>query len=259
MSNINNANTARISLSSINRVLASVGIDPFPGPDFDALPDVTAPTEDEISTALAGIKGDPGKSSAVQALATRAWLAGTSTAQALEHGAWVTAWDTARAAVPPLLEDIRDRYAEHAEKLSHAAQGDFKGTRDLDTLDLSTLDTRRAMKAGEVIQDYRAAKALHAAWRTIWATLQGGSATHWSEMARPSNHDYRAARDATPQTFPTPDPWSVARLGWTGVLPESLKAARQIRAEYQADANEADEHAARTARRSSLRGGGIIL
>lgn len=259
MADINNAREARIKLAAVNRALTPIGYEPFAGADLATLPNVTEPTPDEIHDAITKVKGDVGKSAEIQALAARAWLASTGTAKGLEHGAWVTAWENARAAVPPLLEDIRDRYAEHAEKLSHAAQGDFKGTRDLDTLDLSTLDTRRAMKAGEVIQDYRAAKALHAAWRTIWATLQGGSATHWSEMARPTSDQYRTARDATPQTFPTPDPWSVARLGWTGVLPESLKAARQIRAEYQADANEADEHAARTARRSSLRGGGIIL
>ena len=257
MSTINNAHAARIKLATINRALASVGIDPLPGPDLDALPDVTAPTEDEISAALATAKGDLGKSSAIQALAARAWLASTSTAQALEHTARVTAWDNARAALPPLLEDIRNRYADAAERLRAAATGDLKGISDLDSLDLATLDSRRIGAAGAAVQDYREAKALHGAWRAIWATLQSGTPLHWTEMATPTNDEYAHARNATPQRFPTPDPWSVARLGWTGALPESLRAAGQRRADYQTAAERAEQQQAQESRRTGLRGGSL--
>lgn len=258
MTDINNARDARINLATVNRALAPIGYEPFAGPDLTGLPNVTEPTPDEIHTAITSSKGAPEKSAAVQALATRAWLSSTGAAKSFEWGAEVAAWETCKAALPAISDEIREKYADVAERLREAATGPFKGTADLKTLDLHSLPTPLAKQAGAVIEDYREAVALHGAWRSIWATLQGGAPAHWSEMATPSNHDYRAARDATPQRFPTTDPWSVARLGWTGALPESLRAAQQRRADYQTAAVDTEQEAARISRRRALAGGSFL-
>lgn len=257
MTDINNARDARIKLATVNRALTPIGYEPFAGPDLHSLPNVTEPTPDEIHAAITSSKGAPEKSAAVQALATRAWLSSTGAAKSLEWGAEVAAWETCKAALPAISDEIREKYADVAERLREAATGPFKGTADLKTLDLHSLPTHLAKQAGAVIEDYREAVALHGAWRAIWASLHEGAPAHWSEMARPTNDEYQAARDATPQLWPTPDPWSVARLGWTGALPESLRAAQQRRADYQTAAVHAEQKQAQEARRAGLRGGSL--
>lgn len=257
MTDINNARDARIKLATVNRALAPIGYEPFAGPDLTTLPNVTEPTPDEIHAAITSSKGAPEKSAAVQALAARAWLSSTGAAKSLEWGAEVAAWETCKAALPAISDEIRERYADAAERLREAATGPFTGTADLNSLDLHTLPTPLAKQAGAVIEDYRQAVALHGAWRAIWAALHEGAPTHWTEMAHPTNDEYRAARDATPQLWPTPDPWSVARLGWTGALPESLRAAQQRRADYQTAAVHAEQKQAQEARRTGLRGGSL--
>ena len=257
MTDINNARDARIKLATVNRALVPIGYEPFAGPDLTALPNVTEPTPDEIHAAITSSKGAPERSAAVQALAARAWLSSTGAARSLEWGAEVAAWENAKAALPAISEAIREKYADVAERLREAATGPFKGTTDLKTLDLHSLPTTLAKQAGAVIEDYREAVALHGAWRSIWASLHEGAPAHWSEMARPTNDEYQAARNATPQLWPTPDPWSVARLGWTGALPESLRAAQQRRANYQTAATAAEQKQAQEARRTGLRGGSL--
>ena len=219
---------------------------------------MSAPTDQEIHDAITKVKGDVGKSAEIQALAARAWLAGTNTARGLEYAAWSAAWETARAALPAISEDIREKYATITERLQEAAAGPFKGTDDLDKLDLATLGARRVKAAAPVITDYREAKSLHGAWRTIWATLGSGAPSHWSELARPSQEQYRAARDATPQQWPTPDPWSVARKGWTGALSETLKAAGKRRADYQSAAAGTEQARAHRSIKMSLLSGGAL-
>lgn len=257
MTDINNARDARIKLNAVNSALGKVGIAPFPGPDLTSLPDVSEPTRDEIHTAILKAKGDVGKSAEVQALAARAWLSSTGAAKSLEWGAEVAAWENAKAALPAINDEIREKYADVAERLREAATGPFKGTADLKTLDLHSLPTPLAKQAGAVIEDYRLAVALHGAWRAIWAALHEGAPSHWAEVATPSNHEYRAARDATPQRFAAPDPWSVARLGWKGELAESLRGAQQRRAHYQTTAISAEQKQAQEARRTGLRGGSL--
>ncbi|MGP4916820.1 hypothetical protein ACTXJ9_14090 [Brachybacterium tyrofermentans] len=260
MNDLNTAHRARITLAAINRALTPIGYDAFPGPDLDALPDVSAPTDQEIHDAITKVKGDVGKSAEIQALAARAWLASTGTAKGLEHGAWVTAWETCRAALPAISDEIRGKYAGVADRLREAATGAFRGTADLKTLDLHSLPTPLAKQAGAVVEDYRVAVALHGAWRAIWAALHEGAPSHWAEVARPTQAQYTHARDSKPQQWPSADPWSVASKDWEGDLPESLKAARERRAAYMHTAKDAeDQRRAEGARRGMVGGFGVSL
>lgn len=260
MTDINNARDARIKLAAVNRALTPIGYEPFAGADLATLPNVTEPTPDEIHAAITSSKGAPEKNPAVQALAARAWLSSTGAAKSLEWGAEVAAWENAKAALPAINDEIRERYADVTERLREAATGPFKGTADLKTLDLHSLPTSLAKQAGAVVEDYRVAVALHGAWRAIWAALHEGRPSHWAEVARPTQAQYDHARDSKPQQWPSCDPWSVASKDWEGNLPESLKAARERRAAYMHTAKDAeDQRRAESARRGMVSGFGVSL
>ena len=256
MTDINNARTARIKLATVNRALVPIGYEPFAGPDLTTLPNVTEPTPDEIHAAITSSKGAPEKNAAVQALATRAWLSSTGAAKSLEWGAEVAAWENAKAALPTISEEIRAKYAEVAARLCEAATGPFKGTRDLATLDLSTLDGDRARAAGEVIADNQDAVALHRAWHQLWAAHGEGTPFKFVHLANPTTEEYLAHMATTATIWPS-TPWEVAVLGWEGSLPSSFKGADERHAILRAALANAKEQEQMTARRRALAGGSL--
>lgn len=255
---INHANQASIKLNAVNSALGKIGIAPFPGPDLTSLPDVSEPTRDEIRTAILNAKGDVGKSAEVQALAARAWLASTGAARSLEYGARVDAWHAAKEAIPAISEDIRDRYAETAERLREAAQGPFRGTRDLATLDLANLKGDHARAAGEVIADNQDAVALHRAWHQLWAAHGEGTPFKFVHLANPTPGEYLAHMATTATIWPS-TPYEVAVLGWEGSLPSSFKGAGERHAILRAALANAKEQEQMTARRRGLAGSGVVM
>lgn len=258
MTNIlaNNAHQARTRTGTINSALTAAGLDPIPGPDTSSIPKVTAPTTEEITTALLSAKGDPGNDKTIQSLAARAWLAQHAAPQTLEDQAWTDHWQHfTKEQAPALLATIRDRYQEAGTHLATAATGPLRGYRTLSDVNLSTLPTPIARVAADVIPHYRHAVALHHAWRSISAVLATAQPGHWSEQAAPTLEQYTEARDATPQTFPTNDPWAIALKGWKLELAANFADARKRRNMLSEHANNAEEQQRGHARRRSLLGG----
>src|SRR5699024_11845610 len=97
------AHQARTNLATVNRVLAASDNEQVPGPELHSLPDVQAPTPEEVLDTLAKVKGDPGKSTALHALAVREWAANHPALRDAEHHAWVRAWDHAKTLLPSLI------------------------------------------------------------------------------------------------------------------------------------------------------------
>lgn len=258
MSDINAARDATVKLNAVNRALSTIGYETFPAPDYTNLPDVTAPTTAEIHEAITSSKGAPEKNAAVQALAVKTWLSDTGAAKALRWGAEVDAWHAAKAAIPAISEDIRDKYAETAKRLREAAQGPFRGTRDLATLDLANLKGDHARAAGEVIADNQDAVALHRAWHQLWAAHGEGTPFKFVHLANPTTGEYLAHMATTATIWPS-TPWEVAVLDWEGSLPSSFKGASERHAILRAALANAKGQEQMTARRRGLAGSGVVM
>ena len=237
------AHQARTHLHGVNRALAAIDYEPIPGPEQHNLPDIQAPTSEEVLDALSKIKGDPGKSTALQALAVREWAANHPALRDAEHHAWVRAWDHAKTLFPSLIDTIREGYRDEGVRLAEYATGPLSGIENLSTLDLATLPSRTAHHAADAIAHYRRATALHQAWRTLAlraAGMVGAPATLY-EMADPTLDQFRAAINAAPQQFPLKDAWSIARKGWKLDLPEKFRGAQERRASLAAQDKAIDD------------------
>ena len=238
MGNIRNAviiNNATRDLGNLNRIRGTIGLDPLPGPDLDNLPDVSAPTPEEIAQAVIAAKGDPGASSKVQALHTRAWLASTGALDALIADAWGQALATAKATIPATLDDVRTQYKEHGKVLMDAANGRWKGVEKI--AQIATDPAARPLVDAE-----RQATVLHTAWRHLSvASGQNVGRATWAEFGTASVDHIWYALNSRPQKFPNTDVWSVACAGFTLDLPENLNAAAARRRDLIAAANAKDD------------------
>lgn len=225
------AHQARTHLATVNRALAAIDYDPMPGPEQHSLPDIEAPSSEEVLDTLAKIKGDPGKSTALHALAVREWAANHPALRDAEHHAWVRAWDHALTLLPSLIDTIRGEYRTEGLRLAEYAGGPLSGIEDLSTLDLATLPSRTAHHAADAIAHYRRATALHQAWRTLSLRAAGmiGAPVSLYEMTEPTLDQFRVAINAAPQQFPLKDVWSIARKRWKLDLPEKFRGAQQRR------------------------------
>lgn len=252
------AHQARTHLATVNRALAAIDYDQMPGPEQHSLPDIEAPTPEEVLDALSKVKGDPGKSTALHALAVRDWAANHPALRDAESHAWVTAWDHAKTLLPSLIDTIRGAYRDEGDRLAEYAGGPLSGIQDLSTLDLATLPSRTAHHAADAIAHYRRATALHEAWRTLALRAAGevGAPTSLYEMADPTLDQFRAAINSAPQQFPLKDVWSIARKGWKLDLPETFRGAQQRRASLMAQDKAIDDAARVQALKSQTRGGG---
>ena len=237
------AHQARTHLATVNRALAAIEYDPLPGPELHSLPDIEAPTSSEVLDTLAKVKGDPGKSAALQALAVRDWAANHPALRDAEHHAWVTAWDHAKTLLPSLIDTIRGEYQDEGVRLAEYATGPLSGIEDLSTLDLATLPSRTAHHAADAIAHYRRATALHQAWRTLALRAAGmiGAPVSLYEMTDPTLDQFRAAINSAPQKFPLKDVWSIARKGWKLDLPEKFRGAQERRASLMAQDKAIDD------------------
>jgi len=237
------AHEARTHLSIVNRVLAAIGYDQLPGPELHSLPAIEAPSSSEVLDTLAKVKGDPGKSAALHALAVREWAANHPALRDAEHHAWVRAWDHAKTLLPSLIDTIREAYRDEGDRLAEYAGGPLSGIQDLSTLDLATLPSRTAHHAADAIAHYRRATALHEAWRTLSLRAAGmiGAPVSLYEMADPTLDQFRAAINAAPQQFPLKDVWSIARKGWKLDLPEKFRGAQERRASLMAQDKAIDD------------------
>lgn len=255
------AHAARTNLATVNRALAAIEYDPLPGPEQQSLPDIEAPTSSEVLDTLAKIKGDPGKSTALHALAVRDWAANHPALRDAEHHAWVRAWDHAKGLLPSLIDTIRGAYRTEGLRLAEYAGGPLSGIADLSALDLATLPSRTAHHAADAIAHYRRATALHQAWRTLSLRAAGmvGAPTSLYEMTEPTLDQFRAAINAAPQNFPLKDAWSIARKGWKLDLPEKFRGAQERRASLMAQDKAIDDAARTQALKSQTRGGGRPL
>ena len=209
------AHQARTHLATVNRALAAIEYDPLPGPELHSLPDIEAPTSEEVLDTLSKVKGEVGKSAALHALAVRDWAANHPALRDAEHHAWIRAWDHAKTLLPTLIDTIRGAYRDEGARLAEYATGPLSGIADLSTLDLATLPSRTAHHAADAIAHYRRATALHQAWRTLALRAAGevGAPTSLYEMTDPTLDQFRAAINAAPQQFPLKDVWAIARKG----------------------------------------------
>ena len=255
------AHEARLNLSRLNAALKTIGLDPVPGPDLDAIPTVTPPSPEEVVVALRNIKGDPGASKTVQALAVRDWAANHPGIREAGSIAWADAWEHARALLPGILDTIRTRFREHGQALTDHARGALGVHDSLDDLDLSTIPTNTAHDAADAISHYRAAKALHAAWRTLALLHErmAGSPLSLYELTDPSQDQFNACYNSAPQGFPSADPWSIARKGWKLDLANSTRDAQQRRNTLRNTADAQATEARQTAVRRTLKGGGNVI
>ncbi|MGO1978186.1 hypothetical protein [Brachybacterium tyrofermentans] len=238
MSNIQNAiviNNATRDLGNLNRIRGTINLDPLPGPDLDNLPDVTAPTPEEITRAVLAAKGSPGADKQVQALHTCSWLASTGALDALIADAWGQALTAAKATIPAVLDDVRAQYKEHGKVLMDAAQGRWKGVEKI--AQVATDPAARALVDAE-----QQATVLHIAWRHLSVALgHGAGPARWSEFGTASIDHIWYAMNSRPQKFPNTDVWSVACAGFTLDLPENLNAAQARRNDLIAAANKKDD------------------
>lgn len=223
---------AQRGLANINRALASIGYDQVPGPDLDKLPNITAPTAQEIADAVLKAK-DPAADKAVAALQQRAWLADHGAVQQMTYQAWVDAHQAARDTLPGTLSRIQDDYNQAGATLANAAEGPLRAHEDLGALDLSLLPANAVQGAVDAVSAYIRTKTLLAAWRTIATAHSGqimGQPAHWSQIAAPTPEQYATAIEARPQSFPSDnDAWSVARHGWKLDLAHNFAEGRQRR------------------------------
>lgn len=258
---INLANQARTHLYLVNRALAAIDYDQVPGPEQHSLPDIQAPTPEEVLDALSKIKGDPGKSTALQALAVRDWAANHPALRDAEHHAWVTAWDHAKTLFPSLIGTIRDEYRDEGVRLAEYATGPLSGIEDLSTLDLATLPSRTARHAADAIAHYRRATALYEAWRILALRAAGeiGAPVSLYEMTDPTLDQFRAAINAAPQQFPRKDVWAIARKGWKLDLPKKFRGAQQRRNALVAQDKAIDDAARVQALKSQTKTGGHLM
>ena len=255
------AHQARTHLATANRVLAAIGYDPLPGPELHNLPEIHPPTPSEVLDALSGVKGDPGKSAALQALAVRDWAANHPALRDAEHHAWIRAWDHAKTLLPSLIDTIREAYRTEGVRLAEYAEGPLSGIEDLSTLDLATLPSRTAHHAADAIAHYRRATALHQAWRVLALRVAGmvGAPTSLYEMTEPTIDQFRAAINAAPQNFPLKDVWSIARKGWALDLPETFRGAQERRNALAAEDKAIDDAARTQALKSQTKTGGRLM
>ena len=237
------AHQARTNLATVNRALAAIDYDEIPGPEQHSLPEIHPPTPEEVLDTLAKVKGDAGKSAALQALAVREWAAGHPALRDAEHHAWVAAWDHAKTLLPSLIDTIREGYRTEGLRLAEYAEGPLSGVADLSSLDLATLPSRTAHHAADAIKYYRRATALHQAWRTLALRAAGevGAPTSLYEMTEPTLDQFRVAINAAPQQFPARDVWAIARKGWALDLPEKFRGAQERRASLAAQDKAIDD------------------
>ena len=255
------AHQARTALALVNRALAAIEYDPVPGPELHSLPEIQAPTSSEVLDTLAKVKGDPGKSTALHALAVRDWAANHPALRDAEHHAWIRAWDHALTLLPSLIDTSREGYRDEGLRLAEYAEGPLSGIADLSTLDLATLPSRTAHHAADAIAHYRRATALHQAWRVLALRVAGmvGAPTSLYEMTAPTLDQFRAAINAAPQNFPRKDVWAIARKGWALDLPEKLHGAQERRASLTAQDKAIDDAARTQALKSQTKTGGHLM
>lgn len=255
------AHQARTHIAIVNRALAAIDYEPVPGPELHSLPDIQAPTPEEVLDTLAKVKGDPGKSTALHALAVREWAANHPALRDAEHHGWITAWDHARTLLPSLIDTIRGAYRDEGVRLAEWATGPLSGIEDLSTLDLATLPSRTAHHAADAIAHYRRATALHEAWRTLALRAAGmiGAPVSLYEMTAPTLDQFRAAINAAPQQFPLKDVWAIARKGWKLDLPEKFRGAQDRRNALMAQDKAIDDAARVQALKSQTKTGGHLM
>lgn len=255
------AHQARTHIGIVNRALAAIDYDQLPGPEPRNLPDIEAPTSEEVLDTLAKVRGEVGKSTALHALAVREWAANHPALRDAEHHAWVRAWDHALTLLPSLIDTIREAYRIEGLRLAEYATGPLSGIEDLSTLDLATLPSRTAHHAADAIAHYRRATALHEAWRTLALRAAGevGAPITLYEMADPTLDQFRAAINAAPQQFPLKDVWAIARKGWKLDLPEKFRGAQDRRNALMAQDKAIDDAARTQALKSQTKTGGHLM
>ena len=125
-------------IGNLKAGLGKLGLKLPDAPDTSDLPTVQAVTDGDIAAAVGNAKGDPAADKEVQRLITARALGGIRY-DVSHRAAQVEAHDKIiRDAIPALLEQVREKFADAAEVLEENGQ-QFKSHRDLGAVNLGTL------------------------------------------------------------------------------------------------------------------------
>lgn len=243
-------------IGNLKAGLGKLGLKLPDAPDTSDLPTVQAVTDGDIAAAVGKAKGDPAADKEVQRLITARALGGIRY-DVSHRAAQVEAHDKIiREAIPALLEQVHERFADAAEVLEENGQ-QFKSHRDLGSVNLASLPGHSAAAAGVSLSACRTMDDAVTAMKALGGYgREGGTKTEWWHYSTPSQAQYEQAMNDAPSTFPEGNAWSVFARGWPLEMAETLHAAGERRAGYRAALNERIEQGKLEGARAGMVSGG---